>query len=121
MALASDLPTAAGMSSSSAFMVAVFLALADANDVWGHPDFPDELDETLERSRADVAIQATSSRLTEAGREIDTLLEQGVAVISIAEEMAYPAASSQAEADRINRLSPRLRQNRTVGQDLSWQ
>jgi galactokinase len=43
IALASDLPPAAGMSSSSALMIAVFLALADANDLWKHSDWPDEL------------------------------------------------------------------------------
>ena len=48
IAFASDLPPAAGMSSSSALMVAVFFALADVNDVWHHPAFPDELNEPLE-------------------------------------------------------------------------
>jgi galactokinase len=43
IALASDLPPAAGMSSSSALMIAVFLALAEANDLWTHPNWPDEL------------------------------------------------------------------------------
>ncbi len=43
VALASDLPPAAGMSSSSALMIAVFFALADANDLWMHPNWPDEL------------------------------------------------------------------------------
>ena len=38
VALASDLPPAAGMSSSSAMIVAVFFALADANQLWSHPD-----------------------------------------------------------------------------------
>jgi len=47
IAFCSDLPPAAGMSSSSALMIAVFFALADANDVWHHPNCPDELDETL--------------------------------------------------------------------------
>lgn len=43
----SDLPPAAGMSSSSALMIAVFFALADANDVWHHPSYPAELNESL--------------------------------------------------------------------------
>jgi len=47
IAFASDLPPAAGMSSSSALMIAVFFALADTNDVWHHPSFPDELNEPL--------------------------------------------------------------------------
>jgi galactokinase len=37
IAFASDLPPASGMSSSSAFMIAVFLALADANDLSSSP------------------------------------------------------------------------------------
>jgi len=45
--LASDLPPAAGMSSSSAMMVAVFFALADVNDIWRHPQFPDKLRDPL--------------------------------------------------------------------------
>jgi len=47
IAFSSDLPPAAGMSSSSALMIAVFFALGDANDVWHHPSFPNELDEPL--------------------------------------------------------------------------
>jgi galactokinase len=39
IALASDLPPAAGMSSSSAFMVAVFFALAEANGLYERPEF----------------------------------------------------------------------------------
>ena len=34
----SDLPPAAGMSSSSAMIVAMFLALAEVNDLWADPD-----------------------------------------------------------------------------------
>ncbi len=48
IALASDLPPAAGMSSSSALMIAVFFALADANDLWTHPNFPDQLRQSLD-------------------------------------------------------------------------
>jgi len=47
IALASDLPPAAGMSSSSALMVGVFFALADANDLWQHGSFLAELNEPL--------------------------------------------------------------------------
>ncbi len=39
LAFASDLPAAAGMSSSSALMVAVFLALAEVNDLAAAPEF----------------------------------------------------------------------------------
>ena len=45
---ASDLPRAAGMSSSSALMVATFLALAEVNGVFCHPLFPPKLHDPLE-------------------------------------------------------------------------
>ncbi len=39
LALASDLPSAAGMSSSSALIVAIYLMLADVNAIWGCPEW----------------------------------------------------------------------------------
>jgi galactokinase len=39
LAFASDLPAAAGLSSSSAFIVATFLAIADANDLLARADY----------------------------------------------------------------------------------
>ena len=39
IAFGSDLPTAAGMSSSSAMIVAMFLALAEPNGLWNRPEF----------------------------------------------------------------------------------
>jgi len=50
LAFQSDLPAAAGMSSSSALMVAVFLALADVNRLWDLPEFQANV-----RSRLDLA------------------------------------------------------------------
>lgn len=44
----SDLPPAAGMSSSSAMMIAFFFVLADVNDIWNHPRFPERLRNRLE-------------------------------------------------------------------------
>lgn len=43
IALASDLPSAAGMSSSSAMMVATFLALADVNRLEERPEYRDNI------------------------------------------------------------------------------
>jgi galactokinase len=43
IALASDLPPAAGMSSSSALMVAVFLGLAEVNHLAGQPQFRENI------------------------------------------------------------------------------
>src|SRR5581483_8076751 len=39
IAITSDLPPAAGLSSSSALVVAIFLAIADANDLWSRDAF----------------------------------------------------------------------------------
>ena len=39
IAIASDLPPASGLSSSSALIIAIFLALAEANDLWQHEAF----------------------------------------------------------------------------------
>lgn len=57
------------------------------------------------RSRPHVAIQTTCSRLADARAEIAILVRHGVHVISIAEEMAYPAATSPAAATDLHRLA----------------
>ena len=43
MAIASDLPIASGMSSSSALMVTCFLALSDINDLTSRPEYTDNI------------------------------------------------------------------------------
>jgi 4-hydroxy-tetrahydrodipicolinate reductase len=58
-----------------------------------------------ERTRPDVAIQATCSRLDDAWPEIAVLLRHGISVISIAEEMAYPAYRSPAIAAEMRDLA----------------
>lgn len=55
----------------------------------------------------DLVVQATCSRLTEAEAEIVPCLEAGIDVISIAEEMAWPWASSPEWAGRIDALAAR--------------
>jgi 4-hydroxy-tetrahydrodipicolinate reductase len=64
-----------------------------------------DLDTAITASRPHVAIQATCSRLTEATREIETLVRRGIHVVSIAEEMAYPACASAALAEELHRLA----------------
>lgn len=64
-----------------------------------------DLEVLIEAARAQVAIQATCSRLDDAWAEICPLLRHGIAVISIAEEMAYPACRSRAIADEMHRLA----------------
>ena len=63
------------------------------------------LEVEIARGRPHVAIQTTCSRLADAMAEISTLVRNRVHVISIAEEMAYPAAHSAAAANDIDRLA----------------
>ena len=53
----------------------------------------------------DIAIQATCSRIADASDEITTLVEHGVAVISIAEQMANPSCSAPAFAAELQRAA----------------
>ncbi|HXQ21737.1 MAG TPA: 2,4-diaminopentanoate dehydrogenase [Candidatus Acidoferrales bacterium] len=64
-----------------------------------------DLDTVVATTRPHVAIQATCSRLSDAWPEISTLVRHGVHVVSIAEEMAYPAAQSPALAAELHRLA----------------
>jgi len=64
-----------------------------------------DLSAVTEQTRPHIAIQATCSRLADATGEIFTLLRHGVPVISIAEEMAYPACSSPDLAGELHRLA----------------
>jgi hypothetical protein len=64
-----------------------------------------ELAALIERAQPDIAIQATCSRIVDAMGEISMLARHGVHVISIAEEMAYPACSSPAFAEELHWLA----------------
>jgi hypothetical protein len=64
-----------------------------------------DLEAAITRTRPQVAIQATCSRLADALAEIVLLVRHNVHVISIAEEMAYPAAQSPAIAAELHRLA----------------
>ncbi len=63
------------------------------------------LDDVISSSRPQIAIQATCSRLADGFEEIANLIRHGVSVISIAEEMAYPACASPARAQDLRRLA----------------
>jgi len=52
-----------------------------------------------------VVLQATSSFLAQVAEPIERCLEQGHDVISIAEEMTFPAAACQETAERLNRTA----------------
>jgi 4-hydroxy-tetrahydrodipicolinate reductase len=64
-----------------------------------------DLEAILEQTQPHVAIQATCSRVADAVGEITTLIRHGVHVISIAEEMSFPAACSPALAEQIDWLA----------------
>jgi len=64
-------------------------------------DVEADLAALVARTRPDVAIQATCSTIKEAADEITTLISRGVHVISIAEEMAFPACHALQWAEKI--------------------
>ena len=64
-----------------------------------------DLEALIAQSRPHIALQATCSLMADARGEITTLLQQGVSVISTAEEMAYPAAVSTSISDELHRLA----------------
>jgi 4-hydroxy-tetrahydrodipicolinate reductase len=76
----------------------------DAGDAIGL-EIGNDLADLLNRTKPRIAIQATCSRAEEAMDEIRLLLTSGVNVISIAEEMAYPACRSPRLAEDIHELA----------------
>lgn len=64
-----------------------------------------DLTALIEQTKPYIAIQATCSTLEDAWEELNTLIEHGVNVISIAEEMAYPAAKSPSKAEQLHQLA----------------
>ena len=67
--------------------------------------FRSDIATMVEVGRPHVALHATCSRLADARDEIETLVGRRVPVISIAEEMAFPAAASPAIAQALHRLA----------------
>lgn len=61
-----------------------------------------DLDALIHQTQPEVAIQATCSCIDDAMGEIGRLVDHGVPVISIAEQMAYPACASPAFAEQIH-------------------
>ncbi|UCH41264.1 MAG: NADP-binding protein [Gammaproteobacteria bacterium] len=60
------------------------------------------LEQLIDETQPEVAIQATCSRAVDAATEISVLLRNGVNVISIAEEMAYPEYGAPALAESLH-------------------
>ena len=63
--------------------------------------------ELLKKQQPDILIQCTSSKAIDAWPEIETALKNGVKVISIAEELSYPAYSTPEIAEKIEKLAIR--------------
>ncbi len=86
--------------------------LAGLNRTWGVP-VSATLDRAVERAGgAHVVLHATGSFVRQVAGEIETCLENGLDVVTIAEEMAYPWASSPERATRLDALARRC--GRTV-------
>jgi 4-hydroxy-tetrahydrodipicolinate reductase len=63
------------------------------------------LAELLEEARPHIAIQATCSKVVQAVDEIKTILNHGANIVSIAEEISYPAYEAPQLADEIHKLA----------------
>ncbi|MGB5179627.1 MAG: 2,4-diaminopentanoate dehydrogenase [Gammaproteobacteria bacterium] len=59
----------------------------------------------LGQARPEIAIQATCSKIDDARGELETLVRHGVHVISIAEQLVYPACSSPVFAGELHRMA----------------
>lgn len=59
----------------------------------------------LKRERPDVALHMTCSRVVDADADVRCCIEHGVDVISIAEELAFPAAGSPDWASAVDALA----------------
>jgi len=64
-----------------------------------------DLEMAAKRAQPHVALQATCSRLDDAWPEIAIMLRNGISVVSIAEEMAYPACRSPEVAAEMAELA----------------
>jgi len=64
-----------------------------------------DLAASIRLTQPEVAIHATCSRLSDAAEELFLLVRNGVHVISIAEEMAYPTCASPELAEELERLA----------------
>lgn len=63
------------------------------------------IEDVLTRGSADVCLCATDSYTKTAFPRLKYALEQGVNVVSTAEEMAYPKAQSPKEAEELNKIA----------------
>jgi 4-hydroxy-tetrahydrodipicolinate reductase len=65
----------------------------------------DNLDSTLSKAKADIAVHATSSFLKDTYPQIASILEHGVNVISTCEELSYPYVSDPKLAEKLDAIA----------------
>lgn len=65
----------------------------------------DNVDATLSKAKADIAIHATSSYLKDTYPQIVSIVKNGVNVISTCEELSYPSFSEPALAEKLDALA----------------
>ena len=65
----------------------------------------DDPDGVLSRSKADIAIHATSSFLKDVYPQISTMIKHGVNVVSTCEELTYPYITDLKLADKLDSLA----------------
>ncbi|MBX5327835.1 MAG: NADP-binding protein [Candidatus Bathyarchaeota archaeon] len=63
------------------------------------------IDTTLSKAKADIAIHATSSYLKDTYPQIASIVKNGVNVISTCEELSYPSFSEPALAEKLDALA----------------
>ena len=63
------------------------------------------LDSMMKEAKPEIVLQATCSKVSEAEMDINILVKNGINVISIAEEMSFPAAESPRLGDAINQAA----------------
>jgi len=65
----------------------------------------DDVDATLSKAKADIAIHATSSYLRDTYPQIASIVKNGVNVISTCEELSYPSFSEPSLAEKLDALA----------------
>jgi hypothetical protein len=65
----------------------------------------DNLDSTISRIGADIAVHATSSFLKDTYPQIAPIIKHGINVVSTCEELSYPYIAHQGLAQEINKLA----------------
>jgi len=63
------------------------------------------VDATLSKAKADIAIHATSSYLKDTYSQIASIVKNGVNIVSTCEELSYPSFSEPSLAEKLDKLA----------------